>query len=108
MAQKRVKTAQINLRIAPALKTAAEKAAAADHRSLTGLIEKLLSDYCKKRGPTGGHSSPRVHKGAPKAAEMAGREVDRLGDASATSEERASRKRRLVSGPREFRDMRRK
>jgi hypothetical protein len=105
MAQKRVKTAQINLRIAPALKTAAEKAAAADHRSLTGLIEKLLSDYCKKRGPTGGHSSPRVHK---KAAEMAGREVDRLGDASATSEERASRKRRLVSGPREFRDMRRK
>jgi hypothetical protein len=29
----------------PALKRAAEKAAAADHRSLTSLIEKLLSDY---------------------------------------------------------------
>jgi hypothetical protein len=39
------KTSQINLRIEPRLKAAAEKAAAADHRSLTSLIEKLLSDY---------------------------------------------------------------
>jgi hypothetical protein len=37
---------------------------------------------------------------------MAGREVDRLGDPTATSEERAQRKRRLIKGPREFRDMR--
>jgi hypothetical protein len=44
------KTAQVNLRLQPSLKEAAEKAAAADHRSLTGLIEKLLADYCKKRG----------------------------------------------------------
>jgi hypothetical protein len=44
------KTAQVNLRLQPSLKTAAEKAAAADHRSLTSLIEKLLSDYLKKRG----------------------------------------------------------
>jgi len=50
MLEKRLKTAQVNLRIDPALKTAAEKAAAADHRSLTGLIEKMLLDYCKKRG----------------------------------------------------------
>jgi hypothetical protein len=28
----------------------AEKAAAADHRSLTSLIEKLLADYCRKEG----------------------------------------------------------
>ncbi len=49
-AEKRVKTAQVNLRINPALKAAAEKAATADHRSLTGLIEKLLLDYCQKRG----------------------------------------------------------
>lgn len=50
MTEKRIKTAQVNLRIEPALKAAAEKAAAADHRSLTGLVEKLLADYCKKRG----------------------------------------------------------
>jgi Arc/MetJ-type ribon-helix-helix transcriptional regulator len=46
---------------------------------------------------------------ASKATEMAAREIDRvLGDHSATGEERASRKRRLLSGPKEFRDMRRK
>jgi hypothetical protein len=44
------KTAQVNLRLQPSLKTAAEKAAADDKRSLTSLVEKLLSDYLKKRG----------------------------------------------------------
>ena len=48
--QKRVKTAQVNLRIEPALKDAAERAAAEDHRSLTSLIEKLLTDYLRDRG----------------------------------------------------------
>jgi hypothetical protein len=43
-------TVQINLRIAPELKEAAEQAAAEDHRSLTSLIVKLLSDHCKATG----------------------------------------------------------
>jgi hypothetical protein len=38
------------LRIEPALKAAAEKAADDDHRSITSLVEKLLSDYLKKNG----------------------------------------------------------
>jgi hypothetical protein len=46
---KEKKVAQLNLRIAPSLKRAAEKAAGEDHRSLTSLIEKLLLDYLKKR-----------------------------------------------------------
>lgn len=46
----RNKTAQVNLRIEPALKEAAEKAAADDHRSLTSLVEKLLSDYLREKG----------------------------------------------------------
>ena len=50
MAEKRLKTAQVNLRIDPALKAAADKAAADDQRSLTSLVEKLLSDYLKKKG----------------------------------------------------------
>jgi hypothetical protein len=50
MPEKRLKTAQVNLRIDPRLKAAADKAAADDHRSLTSLIEKLLSDYLKRRG----------------------------------------------------------
>ncbi len=49
MAEKRIKTAQVNLRIDPKLKAAAEKAAAEDHRSLTSLIEKLLIDHIKKQ-----------------------------------------------------------
>jgi hypothetical protein len=46
----RQKTAQVNLRIRPELKEAAEKAAAADNRSLTSLVEKLLTDHLKKSG----------------------------------------------------------
>jgi hypothetical protein len=46
-------------------------------------------------------------KKAAQAAEMAGHEIDRLGDPSATDEERQLRKRRLIRGPREFRDLRR-
>jgi hypothetical protein len=42
------------------------------------------------------------------AANLAAREIDQLGDKAAIGEERASRKRRLLSGPKEFRDMRRK
>jgi hypothetical protein len=48
----------------------------------------------------------RSKKAATKAREMAGREVDRLGDASLPTEEREKRKRRLTRGPGEFRDMR--
>ena len=46
----RLKTAQTNLRLDPQLKAAAEKAAKADHRSLTSLIEKLLADHLRKTG----------------------------------------------------------
>ena len=45
-----IKTAQVNLRLQPSLKEAAEKAAAADQRSLTSLIEKLLVAHLRTRG----------------------------------------------------------
>jgi len=44
------KTSVVQLRIRPSLKEAAEKAAADDQRSLTSLIEKLLTDFLKKNG----------------------------------------------------------
>jgi hypothetical protein len=47
MAEKRQKTATLNLRIDPALKAAAEKAAMTDSRSVTSLIEKLLTDHLR-------------------------------------------------------------
>jgi hypothetical protein len=65
------------------------------------LVEKALARTTAPRQPSKG--------AARKATEMAGREIDRvLGNHSATGDERASRKRRLLSGPTEFRDMRRK
>jgi hypothetical protein len=62
MTEKRVKTAQVNLRLEPKLKAAAEKAAAKDHRSLTSLVEKLLIDHLKK---TKLPPRPRVDEGNP-------------------------------------------
>ena len=47
------KTSQVNLRITPTLKDAAEKAAAADQRSLTSLIEKLLTEHLREKGYLG-------------------------------------------------------
>ncbi|MBB4065698.1 hypothetical protein GGR23_002905 [Gellertiella hungarica] len=46
----RTKTAQLNIRIKPELKAVADKAASDDHRSLTSLIEKLLTDYLREKG----------------------------------------------------------
>jgi hypothetical protein len=51
-------------------------------------------------------SVPRVAKKAVKASEMAAQEIDRLIDPSAPDEERQRRKRRLIKGPKEFRDLR--
>lgn len=44
------KSAVVGLRMDPVLKEAAMQAASDDHRTLTSLIEKLLTDYCRDRG----------------------------------------------------------
>jgi hypothetical protein len=44
------KTSAISVRVSDAVKTAAEKAAAADSRSVASLVEKILSDFLKKNG----------------------------------------------------------
>jgi predicted HicB family RNase H-like nuclease len=49
--QNRTKTATLNLRVDPALKAAAERAAAADRRSLTTYVEKLIEDDLEARKP---------------------------------------------------------
>jgi hypothetical protein len=45
---------------------------------------------------------------AAKASELAAREIDRLIDPSSTDEERQLRKQRLIKGPKEFRDIRKR
>jgi hypothetical protein len=45
-----VKTAEINIRTDPKLKEAARKAAELDQRTLSSLIERLLTEHCRKAG----------------------------------------------------------
>jgi hypothetical protein len=47
-------------------------------------------------------------KFAAKASDLAGEAIDRLADSTASKNEQAKRKRRLIKGPREFRTARRK
>lgn len=44
------RTASIGIRVEPVLKAAAEKAAAADRRTVASLIEKLLVEYLTEHG----------------------------------------------------------
>ena len=74
----RLKTAQVNLRIDPELKKAAERAAADDQRSLTSLVEKLLVDHLKASGhlpkqPGGERKGIRKKGGFSKMASGGGR-----------------------------------
>ena len=48
----------------------------------------------------------RSAKAAAIASDMAGRQIDKLADPAMPAEERHARKRRLIKGPREFRDLR--
>jgi hypothetical protein len=79
-------------------KWAAQNGAASRSDAIRRLVELGLvgSDPAK-------HTS---RKAAAKAAGMAGRRIDEISDPSATAEEQQNRKRRLIKGPSEFRDMR--
>ena len=58
-----------------------------------GLVE---TDPMKQRSP----------EEVSKALDLAGQQIDKLSDQSATAEERQDRKTRLLKGPKEFRDIR--
>jgi hypothetical protein len=58
-----------------------------------GLVE---TDSMKQRNP----------EDVAKALDLAGQQIDKLGDQLASAEERQARKRRLLKGPGEFRDIR--
>jgi hypothetical protein len=58
-----------------------------------------------RAGLSGTQPRPRS-KGGSKASELAAQQIDEMGDPSATDEQRQTRKRRLLKGPREFRDIR--
>ena len=47
------RSAQMNLRVRPALKAKLEKLAKEDRRTLSAYVEKLLEDHVKSRFPVG-------------------------------------------------------
>jgi Arc/MetJ-type ribon-helix-helix transcriptional regulator len=77
---------------------AARNKAASRSEAIRELVEMGLAGG----QPTG----RRRAKTAARASDMAGRQIDKIGDPSASAKERQDRKRRLLKGPSEFRDMR--
>jgi hypothetical protein len=70
--------------------------------AIRGMIDAMLRILAKDPG----EKPRRSEKTAAKAKELAAAQIDRLGDKSAPVEEQASRKRRLLKGPEEFREVR--
>jgi hypothetical protein len=81
------------------------KAQLGELKRLLARLESDIQDQLKK----GTGTQPmrrRSPKAVAKALDLAGQQIDKLSDQSATAEERQERKRRLLKGPREFRDIR--
>jgi len=75
------------------------------HAAADIVCDECTSIIATLHAPSGRQASARP-KRAAKAREMAGQALDRLIDPSASDEERHTRKRRLLKGPKEFRDIR--
>jgi hypothetical protein len=97
------KKAQITLRVESDLKEAAGRAAAQERRSLTSWIERILATHLRSRRVLTG---ARPKEAARTALKLAVREIDAVNDKSLPPEERERRKRNLLRGPGEFRDIR--
>jgi hypothetical protein len=94
----------IGLRLQPGPLARVDRWAASqkDDPSRPEAIRRLVELGLARTGRARAHTNK-----AAKASEMASQEIDRLGDPLATEEERQLRKRRLIRGPKEFRDIRR-
>jgi Arc/MetJ-type ribon-helix-helix transcriptional regulator len=91
------------IRLSPDLIATIDKwAARNDVSSRSEAIRRLVEVGLGEAPPV----QRRSRKATSKASDMAARQIDKIGDPSATDEERQQRKRRLLKGPREFRDIR--
>ena len=95
-------TASTPVRLAPAMELAVDKWAKRNGTNRSQAIRRLIA-----LGLAGGQL-PRGRSPAArsKAYELASKQVDKLIDPSTPNEERQQRKRRLLRGPREFREIR--
>jgi hypothetical protein len=94
----------MGFRAAPALRAAIVKWAEGrpDKPTLSEAVRRLVELGLTVK--TGGGAKSDKQKA--RASELAGTAIDRLHEAAASSDDKASRKRRLVKGPSEFRDVR--
>jgi hypothetical protein len=94
----------IGLRLSPDKRMAVEAWAKTelDKPSLSEAVRRLV-----ELGLASAHRSVARRTKAMEASETAGQEIDRLADPLATDEERQRRKRKLIKGPKAFRDIRR-
>jgi phage terminase large subunit GpA-like protein len=77
-----------------------------DHDAANIVCEECKSTIATLHAPASVRRAGGRSKKAAKASEMAARQIDRLVDPSAPDEERQRRKRKLLRGPKEFRDIR--
>lgn len=98
------KDPMMGFRAGPALRASIVRWAEmqADNPSLSEAVRRLVEAGLTVGSRSRQHQSARARK----ADEMAGRQLDRLADKTATSEEQASRKRQLLKGPEEFQSVR--
>src|SRR4029077_6292559 len=76
-----------------------------DHDAADIVCDECKSIIATLHGPSAHRAGVRTDR-AEKARAMAGPGIHHLSDPSATEEERQRRKRRLLKGPKEFRDVR--
>ena len=97
----------IHLTLLPAQLTALDAwiADLSDNPSRPEAIRRLVEHSLAGRG-TAYAARPPGKEAARKASKMAARELEPLGDKNLPPEEGAQRKRALIRGPKEFRDVR--
>jgi Arc/MetJ-type ribon-helix-helix transcriptional regulator len=92
----------VGVRLPPQMISNIDQWAKQNNLSRSEAIRRLIERAFTAAAPSG----PAKAGSRRKAADLAGQAIDSLGDQTATVEKRAHRKRRLIKGPREFRDVR--
>ncbi len=93
----------VGIRLPAEMLAAVDRWAATNNASSRSQAIRGLIDVALAAAELHGPMSPKARS---MALELAGKQLDKLLDPSASDEERAERKRRLLKGPKEFREMR--
>ena len=99
----------VSARLPQALIDQVEDWATTNEASRSEAIRRLVEIglTVKTKSPSKSEDHSKIDDQKQRAREMAGSAIDKMADASASPDDRASRKRRLIKGPEEFRNVRR-